>query len=189
MRLSNRHILALAGLSALLLSACTLEPPYRDTPAPEDSATGTDWSVRTGSVMTGSTMTGASVPVSTGSTMTGSSLEDADRATAGTGDVTMDISDGTASLVIDTETGATSRVTLEVERPVMLNLRLTTPDDPAGNIRISQIVMPDGTADGPFGTELNYRLSQTGSYRLILSANQMAGDPWGGRVWLQAEAR
>ncbi|USN57435.1 MAG: hypothetical protein H6766_03185 [Candidatus Peribacteria bacterium] len=55
---------------------------------------------------------------------------------------------------------------------------------PAGqtgaNLRLSQIIMPDGSMDGPFGLDTTYDLTQNGGYQLILSENMMAGDPWSG---------
>ncbi|GAA4780686.1 hypothetical protein GCM10023231_04790 [Olivibacter ginsenosidimutans] len=54
------------------------------------------------------------------------------------------------------------------------------PDETNGNVRIAQIFMPDNTADGPFGMDMSYDLKQTGKYRLVISENQMAGDPYNG---------
>ena len=49
-----------------------------------------------------------------------------------------------------------------------------------GNLRWSQIVMPDGKMDGPFGQDMTYMLSGSGRYGLIFSENMMTGDPWTG---------
>lgn len=54
-------------------------------------------------------------------------------------------------------------------------------DDTTANIRLSQIVMPDGSADGPWGREMDYDLPSGGFYRLIVIENMMAEDPWAGR--------
>ena len=56
---------------------------------------------------------------------------------------------------------------------------LSSEDDTA-NIRFSQIFMPDGTMDGPFGREIEYDLLLDGTYRLSVHENMMAGDPWEG---------
>ena len=48
------------------------------------------------------------------------------------------------------------------------------------NLRLSQIIMPDGQADGPFSTETTYDLTQNGWYQLIFNENMMAWDPWSG---------
>lgn len=50
----------------------------------------------------------------------------------------------------------------------------------SGNIRIAQIISPSGNADGPFGNKMTYDLNEAGNWKLILSENQMAGDPWEG---------
>jgi len=42
------------------------------------------------------------------------------------------------------------------------------------NVRINQLVMPDGTMDGPFGHELHYRTSQNGNYTLKIGKDNMA---------------
>jgi len=53
--------------------------------------------------------------------------------------------------------------------------------DSTANLRISQIIDAKGNADGPFGQELSYSVLEKGMHRAIISENQMAGDPWGGR--------
>ncbi len=57
--------------------------------------------------------------------------------------------------------------------------RLSSPDSLA-NIRFSQIFMPDGTMDGPFGINMEYQLPMNGRYRISIHENMMAGDPWSG---------
>ena len=54
----------------------------------------------------------------------------------------------------------------------LLTLNLTTPSTNTGNIRVTQIVLPDGNTDGPFGRDMSYRLSQTGTYQLLI------GETW-----------
>lgn len=49
-----------------------------------------------------------------------------------------------------------------------------------GNIRFSQIISPSGSADGPFGPSIKYDLTEAGTWKLIVSENQMSGDPWTG---------
>lgn len=58
---------------------------------------------------------------------------------------------------------------------------VTSPDSTA-NIRFSQILMPDGQMDGPFGRDISYNLDKRGNYVLFLHENQMAGDPWAGEI-------
>lgn len=55
-----------------------------------------------------------------------------------------------------------------------------TPREQTGNIRFNQIVLPDGSMDGPFGRTIEYDLPDNGAYKLILGESLMAGDPWSG---------
>jgi hypothetical protein len=57
---------------------------------------------------------------------------------------------------------------------------MITSKDSMANIRFSQIVMPDGQMDGPFGKDISYGLPVKGDYLLLLRENLMAGDPWAG---------
>lgn len=59
--------------------------------------------------------------------------------------------------------------------------------DSIANIRFSQIIMPDSTADGPFGREIEYELTQKGTYKLLIHENMMAGDPWSGVFMVKAK--
>lgn len=53
-------------------------------------------------------------------------------------------------------------------------------NDSLANIRFSQIILPNGNSDGPFGMSMNYRIYSDGIYRLLINENIMAGNPWGG---------
>lgn len=52
----------------------------------------------------------------------------------------------------------------------------------SGNLRLSQIVMPDGNMDGPFDQNTTYDLDQLWWYQLIFHENMMSGDPWSGNA-------
>lgn len=41
-----------------------------------------------------------------------------------------------------------------------MKVKVSFPDNMTGNLRRSQVIMPDGQADGPFGTEMEYDLTQ-----------------------------
>ncbi len=41
-----------------------------------------------------------------------------------------------------------------------MNVKISFSDTMTGNLRRSQIIMPDGQADGPFGTDTEYDLTQ-----------------------------
>lgn len=63
------------------------------------------------------------------------------------------------------------------------------PQTSGGNIRIAQIISPGGNADGPFGDQVIYTLKQSGDWKLVLSENMMAGDPWKGEYSLSIEIK
>lgn len=59
-------------------------------------------------------------------------------------------------------------------------------NDSKANIRISQVGLPDSTFDGPFGKKINYKIKDTGEYKIIIGENMMAGDKWNGTFELKA---
>ncbi|MGJ7033643.1 hypothetical protein [Niabella hirudinis] len=54
-----------------------------------------------------------------------------------------------------------------------LNLQLQ-PEGKDRNLRISQVQMPDGKTDGPFGLIMEYPTKKPGVYMLIIGRNNMA---------------
>ncbi|MGK9125977.1 hypothetical protein M1D52_19720 [Olivibacter sp. SA151] len=54
------------------------------------------------------------------------------------------------------------------------------PGEPNGNVRIAQIFLPNNVADGPFGPTMEYNIKEPGVYRIVVSENQMAGEPYNG---------
>ena len=63
-----------------------------------------------------------------------------------------------------------------------IDVKIDLPTLSAGNLRWSQVIMPDGTMDGPFGQNTSYNLRQRGWHTLIFNENQMTGDPWSGEA-------
>ena len=64
--------------------------------------------------------------------------------------------------------------------PVVQGKKLTASviaENEKATIRFSQLYLPDGKSDGPFGQTLNYKLAQKGLYKILISPNKMAGDP------------
>lgn len=99
-------------------------------------------------------------------------------------EITLGISQsGHLELDFTKESGETISFKFNNNEFKQMSAKLTSKDK-AANIRFMQIVMPDGKADGPFGTEVDYELSQNGDYRLLVNENIMAGDPWGGEFTL-----
>jgi hypothetical protein len=58
--------------------------------------------------------------------------------------------------------------------------------DSKANIRISQLGFPDSTFDGPFGKKINYKIKDTGEYKIIIGENMMAGYRCNGNFELKA---
>lgn len=65
-----------------------------------------------------------------------------------------------------------------------LNIKIT-PKDSTANIRISQIIDSKGNSDGPFGQEIIHPIGEKGTHYILVSENQMQGEPWGGRFQLE----
>ena len=63
------------------------------------------------------------------------------------------------------------------------------PAEANGNVRISQIEMPDKSMDGPFGNDLHYATKGNGSYRIILAQNMMAGEAYTGDYYLLVKVK
>lgn len=144
----------LVALCVITLSGCTT--PIREVP-----------------VTSVSTGTGIVVLPPTDTTVVWSGAEQ---------DIMLDVIDGTGTLTIVKWARAKVRVHFLSSTAKSLTVHLDTPGDTKANVRVSQIVMPDGTSDGPFGRDMTYSLTQTGEYQLIISESLMAGDPWAGRV-------
>lgn len=62
---------------------------------------------------------------------------------------------------------------LPADREVDLTAVLE-PSDKKMNIRFSQIILPDGKMDGPFGQKLQYKINQVGTYQIVITPNNMA---------------
>jgi hypothetical protein len=106
-----------------------------------------------------------------------------------TKDFPLVLNGGKWDLKIDYWTWARVKVHFTSEGTKNLTAKVQTPWDIHWNIRISQIIFPDGTADGPFWKDLTYILTQSGSYQIILSANMMAWDRWSWEVDLNLEVK
>ncbi len=55
------------------------------------------------------------------------------------------------------------------------------------NIRISQVIRPDGSMDGPFGQQLVYDIKQRGNYTIIINKSNMASGSQVGDVFITME--
>jgi len=79
-------------------------------------------------------------------------------------------------------------VQFNTEAPGLLNATIV-PTTGSGNIRFNQVIFPDKTSDGPFGTDLEIHLRQKGSYVLVIGRSLMADNPFSGgfQVTLEIE--
>lgn len=95
------------------------------------------------------------------------------------GVVVLTLSDGRGIANIQKEKDQTVYIEFQSQGYKNISARLSSLDSLA-NIRISQIFIPDGIMDGPFGRDMQYKLAIDGVYRLSVHENMMAGDPWNG---------
>lgn len=77
------------------------------------------------------------------------------------------------------------RIHVEIKN-VTTDSLVATLSMPAGgrNLRINQIVMPDGAMDGPFGNDIHYGTAKPGDYTLIIGKDNMADGQVEGPVTL-----
>ncbi|MDQ6814126.1 MAG: hypothetical protein M3040_10330 [Bacteroidota bacterium] len=80
-----------------------------------------------------------------------------------------------------------------IDKPVTINISVLKaahlsavliPADSIANVRINQIYMPDGKADGPFGRTFNRKITQKGNCRIIIGEDLMQGEEWKGKFTL-----
>lgn len=86
----------------------------------------------------------------------------------------------TGTVLVRHTTGVRTHVYFVNSDAKTAHVVVTFPGGTRGNLRWSQVVMPDGTMDGPFGQDTNYALAQMGRYELIFHENMMSWDPWTG---------
>ncbi|WP_029906360.1 hypothetical protein [Prevotella sp. 10(H)] len=95
------------------------------------------------------------------------------------GIVRMNIVDGKGKIKVQKKKDQTVYIEFESKGYKNVSAQLFSMDSLA-NIRFSQIILPNGSQDGPFGRELKYRTTKDGIYKISVHENMMAGDPWGG---------
>jgi len=100
--------------------------------------------------------------------------------------IEMDIKDGKGIVETCKNKDQTIYIQFESEDYRKISAHLSSTDSTA-NIRFSQIFLPDGSADGPFGRDMEYNLSIKGLYTISVNENMMAGDPWEGPFEVEIE--
>ena len=136
------RILPLMVIPACILSSCTLSPVTPPTP----------------------TLTGATgTVVQTGSVPPPDSQAPLVETLTGTGNQFYPIFSGTGTKIIRAfhTAGTPTEISFINADGESLEVAIAFPDGNSGaNLRFSQIVLPDGTMDGPFGIHTGYNLSQ-----------------------------
>lgn len=87
-------------------------------------------------------------------------------------------STGTKIIHARHQTGKATKISFINDAGKSLSIDINFPKTSSWNLRLSQIIMPDGTMDGPFGQHTKYNLIQKWWYELIFNENMMAWDSW-----------
>jgi len=95
------------------------------------------------------------------------------------GVVKLTLIDGKGSVIVEKKKDQNIYIEFTSQGYKKLTGHLSSTDSLA-NIRFSQIFMPDGTMDGPFGSDIEYNLNKDGVYKVSVHENMMAGDQWSG---------
>lgn len=80
--------------------------------------------------------------------------------------------------------GERDTISFEINKPSLVKMKLSVPGD-SGNIRISQLMMPSGEMDGPFGKTYERHLDAVGTYQVIIAESMMAENPYTGDYHLK----
>jgi hypothetical protein len=84
-------------------------------------------------------------------------------------------------VINDTMNGLSDKKTYEVDARdgQTLFAGIAAPVDTA-NIRINRIISPSGNADGPFGKEVTFPVTETGTWKIIVGGSLMQGEDYKG---------
>lgn len=66
-----------------------------------------------------------------------------------------------------------------------VKMELLLPEGKTGNIRINQLIAPDGEMDGPFGSLYSDSLKLPGNYKVIIAESLMQENPYEGAYTLR----
>lgn len=82
--------------------------------------------------------------------------------------------------------GERDTISFEIKESSAVKMTLSVPGE-VGNIRINQLMMPDGEMDGPFGKTYEAHLDKIGTYQVIIAESMMAENPYTGDYQLTIE--
>ena len=63
------------------------------------------------------------------------------------------------------------------------------PENDSANLRINQIILPNGESDGQFGRKLLYDLKEKGLYQIKIGESLMQGEPFEGKYTLKLQLK
>lgn len=84
----------------------------------------------------------------------------------------------TQSITVHHNYNQPTKILFTSDRATSIRVQISFPLQTWANLRRSQIILPNGTMDGPFGQDTSYSLTQSGWYQLIFGKNKMTGEPW-----------
>src|SRR5690606_13207165 len=82
--------------------------------------------------------------------------------------------------------GKKDTVSFDLAKPGCVKISLMVPKD-SGNIRINQLLMPNGEMDGPFGKVFEDSLHRVGTYKIIIAESLMQENPYAGTYIVKIE--
>lgn len=95
-----------------------------------------------------------------------------------------------ASIVFERTRVQGQKDTLSFEVPHACTAKMAIQTEgQSSNIRINQLIMPDGQRDGPFGQTVTDSLTQTGTYQLVIAESMMAENPYSGPYTVKIELK
>ena len=165
-------ILRITALTSLLvLGACTLS----DTIVVPDKTN--TWTL----VVTGGVLSGTLIPTDTGSSDHQDPLVE-DLSGSGSAYYPIFTWLETKAIRVKHVAGVETKISFINSEASSLRATIDFLGSSTGNLRLAQIVMPDGNMDGPFGVDSTVNLAQKGGYELRFHENMMSGDPWSGEA-------
>lgn len=106
-----------------------------------------------------------------------------------TKDVVLPLKNGKWLMKIQYWTWGIVKVHFNSVNKKLLKVNLQTPWNINSNIRVTYIIYPDWTTDGPFWKDLSFGLVQDWEYQIILSTNMMEWYRWSWEVILNLELK
>ncbi len=83
------------------------------------------------------------------------------------------------------KTGQKDTLTFTLTQQDSVKMELLLPEGKSRNIRINQLIAPDGEMDGPFGTFYSASLKVPGTYKVIIAESLMQENPYEGPYTLK----